>query len=438
MKRKLLHRLAQWKAREDRKPLIIYGARQVGKSYLIQQFGKNHFRNIIAFNFETNESLCKFFDDEIQPHAILPYLELLCQEKIIAGESLIFFDEIQACPRALTSLKYFCEQAPQYHIIAAGSLLGVALKREQHSFPVGKVQEMQLHPMDFEEFLRATGRDLLVEKITEHYRSSEPMEESLHQLCLDSYLNYYIIGGMPEAVKNYAKHKNYLQVQEIQHSILNAYLADMAKYDNAATSVKIRACFQSIPAQLAKDNSKFQYKVVKRGGSAALFGESIDWICDAGICLKCTNASLAQAPLKAYYELNNFKLYMGDIGLLTQHSGTPITSILSPLEQGYNFMGALAENYVAQALKSNGYELAYWTSEGKAEVDFLIQEGNQIIPIEVKAGTNTQSRSLSVLMQRYSCESAIRLSQKNFGKRHAIKEIPLYAAFCIKPDSENA
>ncbi|MFI3243595.1 MAG: ATP-binding protein [Akkermansia sp.] len=436
MKRKLLHRLAQWKDREDRKPLIIYGARQVGKSYLIQQFGKSHFQNIIAFNFETNETLCKFFEDAIQPHAILPYLELLSQEKIVAGESLIFFDEIQACPRALTSLKYFCEQAPQYHIIAAGSLLGVALKREQHSFPVGKVQEMQLYPMDFEEFLRAMGRELLVEKIAEHYLSNKPMEESLHQLCLDSYLNYSIIGGMPEAVKNYAKHKNYLQVQEIQHSILNAYIADMAKYANATTSIKIRDCFRSIPTQLAKDNSKFQYKVVKRGGSAALFGESIAWLCDAGICMKCTSAALAQVPLKAHYELSNFKLYMGDIGLLTQHSGTPISSILSPLEQGYNFMGALAENYVAQALKSNGYELAYWTSEGKAEVDYLIQAGNQVIPIEVKAGTNTQSRSLSVLMQRFHCDSAIRLSQKNFGVRNKVKEIPLYAAFCIKPDAE--
>lgn len=431
MERKLLNQLAQWKSRPDRKPLIIFGARQVGKSYLVHQFGKQHFQKILSFNFETNASLCQFFEQEIQPQAILSYLELISQERIEAGKTLIFFDEVQACPRALTSLKYFCELAPQYHLVAAGSLLGVALKREQHSFPVGKVQELQLYPMDFEEFLWARGNKALAQMIREHYQSNEAMPLPIHQLCLDEYMSYCVIGGMPEAVKKFESSKSYLEVQEIQHNILNEYIADMAKYASPATSVKIRACFNSIPAQLAKNNSKFQYKVVKRGGNAALFGEAIDWLCDAGICLKCTSVTHAELPLKGYYELGNFKLYMGDIGLLVQHSGMPIQSILSPMAQGHSFMGALAENYIAQALRSNGIPLTYWCSDGKAEVDYIMQQGEQIVPIEVKAGTDVRSRSLSVIMQRYHCEYAIRLSQKNFGLQGQIKAVPLYAAFAI-------
>lgn len=431
MRRKITDLLIEWRDKTDRKPLIINGARQVGKSYIIQEFGADYFDNIITINFEIDKLACKFIEDDITPTSIIKYLEVVSGENIVAGKTLIFFDEVQACNRALTSLKYFCETAPKYHIIAAGSLLGVAINREKFSFPVGKVDELTLYPMDFEEYLWSIKQTKFAQLIKEHYNSNKEIDKSLHELGLKLYTDYFIIGGMPEAISKYIETNSYITVQNIQNNILNNYIADMAKYATPQTSVKIRNCYNSIPAQLAKENKKFQYKVVQRGGSSSLFGEAIDWLIYAGITLKCQSVEHGHIPLKGYIDLSNFKLYMGDVGLLTQMSGMPIQAILSPHNQENTFIGGITENYVAQSLTTKNIPLTYWQSEGKAEIDFVIQQDDKIIPIEVKSGTHIRSKSLNIFMNRYNTPYGIRISKKNFGLENNIKSIPLYATFCI-------
>ena len=358
-------------------------------------------------------------------------MELTTGKIISEGKTLIIFDEIQACHRALTSLKYFYEQARGYHIIAAGSLLGVAVNREKYSFPVGKVNELKMFPMDFEEFLWALGKEQLVDMIRKHYEENKAMPEALHDLAIELYLKYFIVGGMPEAVKTFVETDSYLRVQRIQNNILNEYIADMAKYAEPATSIKIRACYDSIPAQLAKNNSKFQYKVVQRGGTSTIFGEAIEWLVYAGIALKCQNLEHGFIPLKAYADLSNFKLYMGDIGLLTLRSTMPLQTILSPIDEGNTFLGSMTENYVAQVLAGKEIPMFYWNSEGKAEIDFVLQVRKDVIPVEIKSGFRVRSRSLGVFMNRYKSPYGIRISRKNFGFENNIMSVPLYAAFCM-------
>jgi predicted AAA+ superfamily ATPase len=430
MKRKILDSLVEWKNKKGRKPLIVNGARQVGKSYIIREFGQTHFENVVEVNFELDKSTCDFIDKDLNPSRIIQYLELAYAQIITPGKTLIIFDEIQACHRALTSLKYFDEQAPQYHIIAAGSLLGVAIHREKYSFPVGKVDELNMFPMDFEEFLWAMGRENLAVLIREHYESNEPL--NVHSLAIDLYNQYFIVGGMPEAVSSFIETDSFARAQLIQNSILNAYIFDMAKYAPPETSIKIRACFDSIPAQLAKNNTKFQYKVVQRGGTASIFGEAIEWLIYAGVALKCQNLEHGLIPLTSYTDLSNFKLYMSDIGLLTLRSDMPLQLILSPIEdEGNTFLGAMTENYVAQVLTGKGIPILYWHSEGKAEIDFVLQQGLDVIPVEVKSGLRVRGRSLGVFMETYKCRYGIRISKKNFGMENGIKSVPLYAVFCI-------
>lgn len=431
MRRKITTYLTEWKDKAKRKPLIVNGARQVGKSYIIEEFGKANFKNIVTVNFEIDDNICNFIEKDINPKSIIQYLEISTGERIIAGETLIFFDEIQACSRALSSLKYFCEQAPDFHVIAAGSLLGVALNHDKYSFPVGKVDEVTLYPMDFEEFLWAVGKEQFAELIREHYNTNKDFSSAYHELGLKLFSSYFIVGGMPESIISFIESNSYLASTKIQNNITNEYIADMAKYAQNSTSIKIRACYDSIPAQLAKDNTKFQYKVVQKGGTASLFGEAIEWLLYAGVVLKCQSLEHAYIPIKAYTDLSSFKLYMSDIGMLTLHSGMPLQTILTEANSNNTFIGGMTENYVAQALTANGIPLVYWTSEGKAEVDFVIQKEDKIIPIEVKSGVNVRSRSLDIFTKRYKCDYAIRLSKKNFGFENNIKSVPLYAAFCI-------
>jgi predicted AAA+ superfamily ATPase len=426
-----LDSLVEWKDKKGRKPLIVNGARQVGKSYILREFGRTQFENVVEVNFEIDKPLCEFIENDLTPSGIIQYIELSTGQIITAGKTLIIFDEIQACHRALTSLKYFCEQAPEYHIAAAGSLLGVAVNREKYSFPVGKVDELNMFPMDFEEFLWATGKEQLVGLIREHYTKNLEMPGPTHTLATELYLKYFIVGGMPEAIATFIETDSFLRTQQIQNNILNEYIADMAKYADPATSVKIRACYDSLPTQLAKNNTKFQYKVVQRGGTATIFGEAIEWLIYAGIALKCQNMEHGLIPLKAYADLSNFKLYMGDIGLLTLRSTMPLQTILSPIDEENTFLGAMTENYVAQVLAGKGIPTFYWHSEGKAEIDFVLQRENSVIPVEVKSGVRVRSRSLGVFMERYKCPYGIRISKKNFGFENGIKSVPLYSAFCI-------
>lgn len=430
MKRKIELQLQAWKEeRADRMPLIVNGARQVGKTYALRKFGEEHFKNVVYINLETNHAVASYFEDNISPERLIRYLEMSAEEQIIPGETLIILDEIQSCERALTALKYFCEEAPEFHIAAAGSLLGVAINREKYSFPVGKVKTITLYPFDFEEYLWAREKDLLCEEIRAAYTAMQPLPDALHQAAIELYREYLLIGGMPACINAFLKRKSFLDVPGIQSEILDNYIADMAKYASNADSVKIRACYQSIPAQLAKENKKFQYKVVQRGGTATIFGASIEWLNLAGVVLKCQRLSHAYEPISVYADLTAFKLYMGDVGLLVMKAGVSQQTILSG--EGNMFMGAVTENYVAQQLAAKGYDLYYWESGGKAELDFVLQKGSDIVGVEVKAGEHVRSRSLNVFVNAYKPAYSIRFSLKNFGSDETMKYVPLYAAFCV-------
>ena len=430
MRRKIEEKLLTWKNKtENRMPLLLYGARQVGKTYILTEFGETQFNNTVYINLETNLSVASYFSDDISPERLIRFLETTVNEVIAPGKTLIIFDEIQSCERALTSLKYFCEMAPEYHIAAAGSLLGVAIHREHYSFPVGKVESMTLYPLDFEEFLWANGEERLSQEIRSAFDLMAPLPEALHQKAIELYRYYLIVGGMPACVQTFTNSGKLVLVPTVQNEIANNYVADMAKYATTTDTVKIRGCFNSIPAQLAKENKKFQYKVVQRGGSAALFGESIEWLAQAGIVLKCQKIDHGASPIAVYSDLSSFKLYMSDVGLLVMKSGVPQQTILTG--ESNVFIGSVTENYVAQALASNGHALFYWASEHSAELDFVLQKDSDVIGIEVKKGTKVHSKSLSVFIQKYKPSYSIRFSEKNFGKMENMLSVPLYAAFCI-------
>lgn len=430
MRRKIEQKLIEWKNKGSaRMPLLLNGARQVGKTYILREFGTKEFKNVVYINLETNLTVASYFSDNIAPEKIIRYLEASANEKIIPGETLIILDEIQSCERALTALKYFCEETPEYHIAAAGSLLGVAINRQHYSFPVGKVETLTLYPLDFEEFLWAREKEFLCDEIRQAYETMEPLPDALHQEATELYREYLLIGGMPACINAFLRTGSFLDVPLVQNEILDNYIADMAKYASNTDSVKIRACYNSIPAQLAKENKKFQYKVVQRGGSAALFGASLEWLSLAGVVLKCQRISQAVEPIAVYADFSAFKIYMGDVGLLAMKSGISQQTVLSG--EGNTFMGALTENYVAQQLAAKGYDLYYWESNSIAELDFVLQKENQIVGVEVKKGENVRSRSLSVFVNSYHPAYSIRFSLKNFGEKDALKSIPLYAAFCV-------
>lgn len=432
MQRKISKQLLTWKDKPKRMPLIVNGARQVGKTYILKEFGAQNFKQVVHINLETNQLVNSYFETDITPLRIIQFLETVTNTRIIAGETLVILDEIQSYSRALASLKTFCEEAPQYHIVAAGSLLGVAVNRDQFSFPVGMVDELFMFPMDFEEFLWAMDKELLSKEISSHFASLEAMPEALHLQAMELYKQYLIIGGMPAVVAEFVDTKSLLSSTEIQGRILNEYIADMAKYATPATSVKIRACYNSIPTQLAKENRKFQYKIVQKGATATLFGESIEWLNSAGIVLKCQKIDHGYMPIAAYTGLSDFKLYMSDIGMLTMKSGMSQQTILSQMEEDNGFLGVMSENYVAQALTCNSFPLFYWKNENTAELDFVLQIDGQVIPLEVKKGLRTKSVSMTLFVKKYNCPYSIRISGKNFGYENQIKAIPLYAVFCLK------
>ena len=431
MRRKIMDSLCEWKTQKGRMPLVLNGARQVGKTYILEEFGRQYYANTVRFNLEADTRARMVFEDDLNPQTIILQLESISSQRILPNETLLILDEIQASERALTALKSFCEQAPEYHICAAGSMLGVAVHREKYSFPVGKVNELQLFPLDFEEFLWAMSKQSLAELICQHAQTNTKMPFALHEEALALWRQYMVVGGMPAVVEEYVQSNSIVRIADIQQRILNEYVADMAKYASPATSVKIRSCYNSIPAQLAKENHKFQYKVVQRGGSATIFGESIEWLNYAGIVLKCQEVENAVIPLAAYADLGDFKLYMSDVGLLTMKSGMPSSLILSPLPVDNTFMGAIAENYVAQALAARQIPLYYWRNSNTAELDFLWAQDTRIIPIEVKKGLHTRAKSMNQFRLTYHPEVAIRISQKNFGLEEGVRSIPFYAVFCM-------
>lgn len=432
MERNIMNELVEWKRRDkDRMPLVLYGVRQVGKTYILREFADRYYKNSIYINFERMAAVADFFLGELNPDRLLWLIEEYFGEKIIPDETLLIFDEIQACERALASLKYFCEEAPEYHIAAAGSLLGVAIHREQYSFPVGKVWMKTLYPLSFDEFLEAMGQRHYVFMIREHFQRMEEMPRAAHYELLGWYQRYLFIGGMPAAVNEYADRKSLINVPEVQNLILNAYTADMAKYASSSDSTKIRNAFLSMPAQLAKENKKFQYKLIRRGATAGLFGDSIAWLIFSGVVLSCDRVTRGELPLIAFRDVSSFKLYLSDVGLLSAFTGilpeNIIRNELSPL-----YRGALAENYAAQTLKANGYDLYYWTSDTPvSELDFVIQKEGRIVPIEIKSGENVKAKSMKHFQKMYHPEFMYRISEKNFGEENGICSVPLYAVFCI-------
>ena len=436
MKRAITCDLIAWKTKINRMPLLLYGARQVGKTHIIREFGKDHYKNMAYVNLETDPIASTWFDDNIDPRRIIMLLEAHIKSRIVPEDTLIIFDEVQSCERALTSLKYFNENAPEYHIIAAGSLLGVAIKREKYSFPVGNVDSKTLYPFTFEEFLWSQSEDILVDEIRVAFEANSPLHPSLHKRATDLYKIYLIVGGMPASILEYTNTGSLVTVPGVQNGIVNDYIADMAKYASDSEAIKIRAAYNSVPAQLAKENRKFQYKVIQRGGSSTIFGGAIDWLESARVVNKCYNLTTPEMPLEVYKDFTSFKLYMSDTGLLTMTSRTPQEIILNLTETDNRFLGAIAENYVAQHFAARERSLLYWKSDsksgGQAEIDFMLQVGTDIIPVEVKAGERVASRSLSVYAKKYKPLYSIRISGKNFGFENGIKSVPLYAVFCIK------
>ena len=431
MYRKFMIFLEAWKNSVHRKPLILQGARQVGKTYSILEFGRTHYENVAYFNFETNPKLNETFDENISPDYLIPILSHIAGQTIVKEKTLIVFDEVQLCERALTSLKYFCENAPDYHIIVAGSLLGVAVNRAKFSFPVGKVDMKTLYPMDMEEFMLALGEDDLVEQIKKCFQTDTPLPSALHDAAMQLYRQYLVVGGMPECVMQFAETKDYILVRHIQDTILASYLNDMGKYNTPNKIKKIMLVYDSITVQLSKKNTRFQYKLIKKGGRASEFENAIEWLCLSGIVSQVYKVEQIKKPLENYRDIDAFKIYVSDLGLLCAKKDLAANDILYMVEEINDFKGGMAENYVNVQLTINGYHTYYWESERGAEIDFIIQRDGQLIPIEVKSADNTRAKSLKVYMATYRPAYAIKLSAKNFGLEGNKKIVPLYAAFCI-------
>ena len=431
MYRKITTFLEQWKESEHRKPLILQGARQVGKTYSVLKFGRTYYDNVVYFNFETNPKLNETFDENISPDYLIPILSHIAGQTIVKERTLIVFDEVQLCERALTSLKYFCEDAPDYHIIVAGSLLGVAVNRAKFSFPVGKVDMKTLYPMDMEEFMLALGEDNLVSQIKESFVSDKPLPSALHDAAMQLYRQYLVVGGMPECVMQYAETKDYILVRHMQDTILASYLNDMSKYNNLNEIKKTRLTYDNITVQLSKKNTRFQYKLIKKGGRASEFENDIEWLCLSGIVSQVYRVEQIKKPLENYRDIDAFKIYVSDMGLLCAKKDVAANDILYMVDELNDFKGGMTENYVNVQLSINGYNTYYWQSERGAEIDFIIQREGRLIPIEVKSADNTRAKSLKVYMDTFKPEYAIKLSSKNFGYEDNKKIVPLYAAFCI-------
>jgi len=448
MQRTVTKKLSEWKDNPDRKPLVVHGARQIGKTHSIMEFGTSNYSSVAYFFFDNNTGLCDLFESGISSiGSLMTKLEANINQEIIPEKTLIVFDEIQSCPAALASLKRFQETAPEYHIIAAGSLLGVAINRtagntkgkaeeqKKYSFPVGKVDELNMFPFTFEEFLTEFNPKL-IPLIQEGFDNDAPLPKGLHEQALELFLQYLVIGGMPEAILEYRKTKNYVQVRAKQLSLCSDYVRDMNKHtDTRAQAVRNEAVYDTLPSQLARENRKFQYALIKSGARAKDYELSLNWLEKAGMIIKCSRVKEGKEPLANYEDSLSFKVYMSDVGMLAAKSNNSHISILGRT-MGETAKGAMTENYVAQELKANGIKAYYWESENRSEIDFVIQNENAVIPIETKSWENTRSKSLEVFRERYGIANAVRISARNFGFANGIKSVPLYAVWCIRPDAQ--
>ncbi|MFM9986147.1 MAG: ATP-binding protein [Flavobacteriales bacterium] len=415
--------LVQWKNRPDKKPLVIQGARQVGKTWLMKEFGRREYQHTAYFNFESTRELHSIFKLGYDIDRILAALNILSGTKIKAENTLIILDEIQSCPEAITSLKYFQENNPEYSIFAAGSLLGVAI-HQGTSFPVGKVEFLTLYPLNFHEFMRAMGK---IELLHELQKGDTVLIELFHDQFTELLKQYYFLGGMPEVVKEFAESKDYYQARLIQHNILTAYENDFSKHAPLSQLPRIRMVWQSIVGQLAKENSKFVYNVLRSGARAKDFELAIEWLKDAGLIHKAIRISKAGIPINAYADLSDFKIYLNDVGLLCAMGGLTPEIILKDNDLLIEFKGTVSEQFILQQLVNQNYTGYYWNPENaQSEVDFVIQKDNLIIPIEVKSATNVKSRSLRVYHDTYQPKICIRTSLAGYQKQNWMENIPLY------------
>ena len=424
MYRYAMENLCEWKNKKNRKPLIIEGARQVGKTWLMKEFGKQEYTNTVYINFDSNSRMAELFSADLDITRILRGIEIYTGKKINSEDTLIIFDEVQEVPKALSSLKYFYEDAPDYHVICAGSLLGIALHGGT-SFPVGKVEFMKLFPMSFREFLTATGKEQYVELLEQ---KDYQMISSFKQIYIDALKEYYYVGGMPEAVLSYSQAHDLEDVRNIQNMILAAYEQDFSKHAPVSIVPKIRMVWNSIPSQLAKENRKFIYGLLRKGARAKDYETAIMWLIDCGLIHKVSRITTPNLPLKAYEDLKAFKLYLVDIGLLGALAGLKQSALLDGNDMFVEFKGALTEQYVLQQLVTDpDIGIYYYTNDrGNCEIDFLIDDGDKVIPLEVKAELNLKAKSLKTYREKYSPEVAVRTSMADYKENDGLVDMPLY------------
>lgn len=436
MKRKAYTELLEWKNRAKRKPLLVTGVRQCGKTYLIKEFGCSEFEDFAYFNFDGNDAIKSVFDYDFDVTRILEELEtVILGKKIVLGKTLVVFDEIQECPRAIQSLKYFCENLQSLHIVAAGSLLGIALKKPGFSFPVGKVERLEMFPMSFEEFVIADGGEKYINGIKKFDLKREIGE--LYKTPLEKFLkNYYITGGMPEAVFTWIQTHDYEKVDDVQKRILKDYADDFSKHADGETTIKIRQVWSSVPVQIAKENNKFVFSHVKEGARAKDLENALEWLVNAGLVYKLNLVQNPELPLEGMKDETYFKVYMADVGLLRQRANVHYRTILNEDASYKNFKGAFTENYVMSELKSGGIPCYFWRTKADAEVDFISDYKGSVFPLEVKSADNTKAKSLHLFCTRYEPKFAFKTSLKNVGDNMDsvthVWSIPLYVLFKLK------
>ena len=424
MKREVYQNLLNWKLNPHRKPLIIQGARQVGKTWLMKEFGKLEYTHCAYFNFEVSKELGKLFQHGFQIDEIIASLQIVWGRTIDPENTLIIFDEIQACPEAITSLKYFNENAPQFHIVAAGSLLGVAI-HQGVSFPVGKVEFLTLTPLNFHEYLLAMNEEPLLDAVLAR---NYPLLHLFTDKLMQHVKQYCFLGGMPEVILNFAVDRDFFKARETQQAIILAYENDFSKHAPVNQLPRIRMVWQSIVGQLAKENSKFIYSLLRTGARAKEFETAIDWLKDAGLINKVVRISKPGMPVSAYADWSDFKIYLNDVGLLACLAGVSLNSMLHGNDFFEEFKGVIAEQFICQKIKSQSISCYYWSPEGgTSEVDFIIQRQDQIVPIEVKSGLNVRSRSLRVYFDKYNPQTCIRTSPNDYEEQSWMTNIPLFS-----------
>lgn len=429
MYRKIEEELENWKS-DFKMPLMLVGARQTGKTYILEEFCKKNFNNYLYINLDKEQDIVDVFEKTIDPDKIIEKIEIIKGIVINPEDTIIFLDEIQVSERAISSLKYFCESDKPYKIVCAGSLLGVKINRFKSSFPVGKVTIKYLYPMDFEEFLLALGEIKLIEEIRTHFYSNEAVLKAIHEKALDLYKKYLVLGGMPAIIKDFINNgSNIAHVNfNLQDQIITSYLADMSKYTENSEGIKNSQIYNSIPKELARVNNTFKYSIIDKDARKIRYESSLDWLLASNMVLKCDLADRNESPLKAFINSDKFKLYLSDVGLLRALSNLDFSEIL--LDKNEMFNGVLTENYVACSIYPKFKELFYYNFD-KYEIDFLIKINGDIIPVEVKSGRRTNSKSLNEYINKYNPVYSIRISSKNFGFENNIKSVPLYAVFCI-------